>query len=248
MLTEVEMRVDDMTFTQKGDYLSLFESTSTFVNKELATFYGLPFTATDGAFHPVNFPSGSARVGILGAAAILAGHAHSLLTSPTLRGKFIDEMLLCRTIPPPPPGVPPLPSIAPPGSTVRQILTAHRSQPMCSSCHGLMDPMGFGMESFDASGQYRMTDNGQAIDSTGTLDGVAFSNLAGLGSVVRKNAVTGPCVASKLYENALGRLPSNLDGKDLDQLITQFVTSGNRIDQLLANLVGNDGYRFVAPM
>jgi hypothetical protein len=111
-----------------------------------------------------------------------------------------------------------------------------------------MDPMGFGMESFDASGQYRMTDNGQAIDSTGTLDGVAFSNLAGLGSVVRKNAVTGPCVASKLYENALGRLPSNLDGKDLDQLITQFVTSGNRIDQLLANLVGNDGYRFVAPM
>jgi Protein of unknown function (DUF1592)/Protein of unknown function (DUF1588)/Protein of unknown function (DUF1595)/Protein of unknown function (DUF1585) len=247
MLREIEMRVDDMTFTQKGDYLSLFDSRSTFVNKELASFYGVPFTATDGAFHPVNFPNGSPRVGILGAAAILAGHAHSLLTSPTHRGKFVDEMLLCKTVPPPPPGVPPLPSIAPPGSTVRQMLTAHRSQPMCASCHGLMDPIGFAMESFDASGQYRTTDNGQAIDSSGTLDGMAFSNLAELESVLRKEAVAGPCVASKLYENALGRLPTNADGAALGQLITAFTASGNRIDQLLANLVGNDGYRFVAP-
>jgi hypothetical protein len=248
MLQELELRVDDMTFTQKGDYLSLFESTSTFVNKELATFYGLPFTATDGAFHPATFPNGSPRVGILGAGAILAGHAHALLTSPTHRGKFVDEMLLCRTIPPPPPGVPPLPSMAGPGSTVRQMLTAHRSQPMCASCHAQMDPIGFAMENFDATGHYRTTDNGQPIDSSGTLYGVAFSNLAELGSVVRKNAVAGPCVASKVYENALGRLPTNLDVAALDQLITQFVASGNRIDQLLVNLVGNNGYRFVAPM
>jgi hypothetical protein len=248
MLTELEMRVDDMVLTQKGDYLSLFESTSTFVNKELATFYGLPFTATDGAFHPVQFPNGSPRVGILGSGAILAGHAHALLTSPTHRGKFVDEMLLCKTIPPPPPGVPPLPSMAGPGSTVRQILTAHRSQAVCAGCHAQMDPVGFAMENFDASGQYRTTDNGQPIDSSGTLDGMAFNNLAELGSVLRKEAVAGPCLASKVYENALGRLPTNADGAALDQLITQFVASGNRIDQLLANLVGNDGYRFVTPM
>jgi hypothetical protein len=138
--------------------------------------------------------------------------------------------------------------MAGPGSTVRQMLTAHRSQPMCASCHAQMDPIGFAMENFDATGHYRTTDNGQPIDSSGTLDGVAFSNLAELGSVVRKNAVAGPCVASKVYENALGRLPTNLDGAALDQLITQFVASGNRIDQLLVNLVGNNGYRFVAPM
>jgi hypothetical protein len=248
MLQEVELRVDDVAFTQKGDYLSLFDSKSTFVNKELASFYGVPFTATDTGFHRVDLPTGSPRVGLLGAGLILAGHAHAQLTSPTLRGKFVDEMLLCKTIPPPPPGVPPLPSMAPAGSTVRQILSTHRSQALCASCHGLMDPIGFGMESFDATGQYRTTDNGQPIDSTGTLDGVAFSNLAELGTAVRNNAVTGSCLVSKVYENALGRLPVDVDGVALDQLIGKFVAAGNRVDQLLVDLVGSDGFRFVAPM
>jgi len=65
---------------------------------------------------------------------------------------------------------------------------------------------------------------------------------------VRKNPSTGPCFVSKVYENALGRLPANVDGPDLDQLIGQFVSAGNRIDQVLVNLVGNDGFRFVTPM
>src|SRR5258708_29039278 len=151
MLQEIEMRFDDLATTKKADYLSLFDSTSTFVNKELAAFYGVPFTATDNGFHPVDLPANTHRVGILGSAAILAGHAHAQLTSPTLRGKFVDEMLLCRTIPPPPPGVPPLPSMAPPGSTVRQILATHRSEAQCSACHTLMDPIGLAMAAYDTS-------------------------------------------------------------------------------------------------
>jgi hypothetical protein len=247
MMQELELRIDDMVFTQKGDYLSLFESTSTFVNQELATFYGVPFTATDGAFHRVDLPSGTPRVGLLGSAAILAGHGHEQLTSPTHRGKFVDEMLLCRTIPPPPPGVPPLPAMAPPGSTVRQILTTHRTQAQCAACHALMDPIGFGMENFDTTGQYRTADNGQPIDASGSLDGMTFSTLAQLGTALRKNAAAGPCVVSKIYENALGRLPVALDGPALDQLIAKFATAGNRIDQLFVDLVANDGFRFVAP-
>jgi hypothetical protein len=247
MLQELELRVDDMVFTQKGDYLSLFESTSTFVNQELATFYGVPFAATDGGFHRVDLPSGTPRVGLLGSAAILAGHGHEQLTSPTHRGKFVDEMLLCRTIPPPPPGVPPLPAMAPPGSTVRQILTTHRTQAQCAACHALMDPIGFGMENFDTTGQYRTADNGQPIDASGSLDGMTFSTLGQLGTALRKNAAVGPCVVSKIYENALGRLPVALDGPALDQLIAKFAAAGNRIDQLFVDLVANDGFRFVAP-
>ncbi|MEA2697001.1 MAG: hypothetical protein QOI66_1272 [Myxococcales bacterium] len=247
MLKEIELRVDDMTFTQKGDFLSLFEGTTTFVNKELAAFYGVPFTATDGDFHRVDLGGGSPRVGLLGAAGILAGHAHSELTSPTARGKFVDTMLLCRTVPEPPPGVPPLPSHAPPGSTVRQIMEAHRSQPQCAGCHALMDPIGFAMENFDASGQYRTSDNGQPIDASGELDGVAFNSLAGLGSALRKNAATGPCLVSKVYESALGRLPIAVDAAALDQLITKFNGSGHHIDQLLVDLSGSDGFRFISP-
>jgi len=248
MLQEVELRVDDIALTQKGDYLSLFDGTSTFVNKELATFYGVPFTATDTDFHRVDLPAGSPRVGILGAGALLAGHGHEQLTAPTLRGKYVNEMLLCRTIPPPPPGVPPLPSMAPPGSTVRQVLAVHRTEAQCSACHALMDPLGFAMESFDTTGQYRTTDNGQAIDTTGTLDDVAFKNLAELGTALRNNPVTGPCLVSKIYQNALGRVPVSADAAALNQLIAKFVQSGHRLDQLLVELVGNDGFRFVTPM
>ena len=248
MLTEIELRMDDLAFTRKADYLSLFTSTSTFVNQELAKFYGVPLTASDSAFHQVDLGSGTPRVGILGSAAILAGHAHAQLTSPTLRGKFVDNMLLCRTIPPPPPGIPPLPDMAPPGSTVRQVLTAHRSQPMCASCHAVMDPLGFGMENFDSSGHYRTTDNGQPIDATGTLDGMPFSSLAELGAAVQKNPVTGPCMVSNIYENALGRAPVAIDNNAINQLAGQFSAAGNRLDQLLVNLVASDGFRFVTPM
>ena len=248
MLTEVELRMDDLTFTRKADYLSLFTSTSTFVNQELAKFYGVTLSATDTAFHQVDLGANTPRVGILGSAAILAGHAHAQLTSPTLRGKFVDNMLLCRVIPPPPPGVAPLPAVAPPGSTVRQILTTHRAQPMCSSCHNIMDPLGFAMENFDSSGAYRTTDNGQPIDASGTLDSLAFNNLAELGADMQKEPVTGPCMVSNIYENALGRAPVAADNNAINQLAGQFSTAGNRIDQLLVNLVGNDGFRFVTPM
>ena len=248
MMQELELRVDDMVFTQKGDYLSLFDSTSTFVNKELAAFYGVPFTATDTGFHKVDLPADTPRVGILASAGLLAGHGHEQLTSPTHRGKYVREMMLCQTIPPPPPGVPPLPPTAPPGSTVRQILTTHRSAAQCSACHGLMDPIGFAMEQFDTTGQYRTTDNGQTIDASGDLDGVQFNSIAQLGKAVRNNAVAGPCIVSKVYENALGRLPIDMDQTALGNLIGEFVKNGNKIDQLLVNLVANDGFRFVAPM
>ena len=248
MLTELELRIDDVVFTQKTDFLSLYDSPSTFVNKDLATYYGVPFTATDTGFHKVDFPNGSHRVGLLGAGAILVGHGLPQRTGPTARGKFVSEMLLCRVIPPPPPGVVPLPAMAPPGSTVRQALTVHRTQPMCAACHGRMDPMGFGMENFDTTGQYRTTDNGQPIDASGALDGAMWTNLAELGTVLRKHANTGPCLVSKVYENALGRLPLDVDGAALDTLIGKFTSAGNRVDQLLVDLVTNDGFRFVAPM
>jgi hypothetical protein len=110
-----------------------------------------------------------------------------------------------------------------------------------------MDPLGFAMEAFDTTGQYRTTENGQAIDTTGTLDGVPFSNLAELGAVLRKHAAAGPCLVSKIYQNALGRLPLEVDTAVLNQLIAPFTAGGNRMDQLLVDLVGSDGFRFVTP-
>jgi len=97
MVQEVELRVDDTVFTQKTDFFSLFQSQSTFVSSSLAQFYGLPPVSGTG-FQPATFPSGSPRVGLLGAGAILATESVADRTSPVMRGLLVDQMLRCMVI------------------------------------------------------------------------------------------------------------------------------------------------------
>jgi Protein of unknown function (DUF1592)/Protein of unknown function (DUF1588)/Protein of unknown function (DUF1595)/Protein of unknown function (DUF1585)/Protein of unknown function (DUF1587) len=246
MQEELERRIDDVVFTQKGDFLALYESKATFVNNELATYYGLPTQATD-SWRAATFPADSPRAGLLGAGAILAGFALPQRTSPTARGRFVVQNLLCETVPDPPPGIPPLPAMAGTTSTLRQKLELHRAAASCAACHALMDPLGFGMETFDSAGQYRTKDNGQPIDATGSVDGAAFNGLAELGAAIHKHAVTGACMVSKLYTFAEGRKLNGHDAPALDGLATAFAKNGNHVDQLLLDLVSSDGFRFVTP-
>jgi hypothetical protein len=246
MKQELEQRVDDIILDEPGDFLSIYDSTTTFVNADLATYYGLTPPTTTG-FAKVPLPPGGPRAGLLGAGAILAAYGLPQRTSPTTRGKFVDDAILCKNIPPPPPGVPPLPPTLGPNTTLRQQLIAHRAAPQCASCHANMDPIGFGMENFDTAGLYRTLDNGQPIDATGTVDGASFNGLAQLGTVLRNDALSGPCFVSKVYTNAQGRAPTDWDTVALNALSQQFTTGGNRADRLLIAVVTSDAFRFVQP-
>lgn len=250
MQEELERRIDDVVFTQKGDFLSLYESKTTFVNAELAKYYGVPAPAAgsvgDG-WGAATFPADSPRVGLLGSGAVLAAYALPQRTSPTARGKFVATALLCKSVPDPPPGVPPLPAMADASSTLRQKLEMHRMAASCSACHQLMDPIGFGMETFDGAGQYRTQDNGHPIDATGTLDGKSFDGLAALEAAVHDDAVTAPCLVSKVLTFAQGRKLSGHDAPALDALAAAFAKNGNRVDQLMLDLVTSDAFRFVTP-
>jgi Protein of unknown function (DUF1588)/Protein of unknown function (DUF1592)/Protein of unknown function (DUF1585) len=247
MQTELEMRIDDMVFGTRGDFLSLFDSKTTFVNNELAKHYGLPTAASDG-FHKVDFPADSPRAGLLGSGAILAGLALPQRTAPTRRGKFIREAVLCQTIPPPPSNVVPmLPPPTDPNETMRQRLSEHRVNASCASCHSLIDPLGFGLENFDAVGQYRTLEKGKPVDATGDLDGAKFDGLEQMGSVLRHADITGPCFVGKLYMNAQNRMAGDRDSIILDKLASDFAASGNKADQLLINLVTSEAFRFVEP-
>ncbi len=247
MQTELEMKVDDAVFGTPSDFLSLLGSKTTFVNDELAQHYGLPTTGSSD-FRRVTFPADSPRAGILGSGAILAGMALPERTFPTRRGKFIRETLLCQVVPPPPPNVmAQLPPARDPNDTIRDILADHRTNPACAGCHALMDPIGLGLEAFDGVGSYRTMDKGKPIDATGDLDGVPFNGLVELGKALRDAPVAGPCVVSKLYTQALGRVPVERDALVLDALATRFAESGNRFDQLLLDVVASDGFRFVEP-
>jgi hypothetical protein len=247
METELQMRVADVVFGSRGDFLSLLDSKTTFVNDELAKHYGLP-TAGNADFRRVTIPADSMRAGILGSGAILTGMALPERTMPTRRGKFVRETLLCQTVPPPPPDVmAQLPPPRNPNDTIRQILTDHRTNPSCATCHALMDPVGFGMENFDGVGRFRTMDKGKPIDATGDLDGVPFDGLAQLATALRNATVAGPCLVSKLYTHALGRPPVERDGTVLNKLAGSFATGGNHLDQLMLDLVASDGFRFVEP-
>jgi hypothetical protein len=173
-------------------------------------------------------------------------------TSPTARGKFVAEMLLCRFVPPPPDNIPPLPAMAGEDATLRQRLALHQEEPACATCHALMDPMGFGMEDFDSVGLYRTMDGNSPVDATGTLtgeglDGSAFNGLAELGAALRGQPVLGPCLVSRLYAEALGRRAVVHDRPSVNELAASFAASENRLDQLLVTLVTSESFRFVEP-
>jgi len=243
MQQELLMRVDDVAFT--GDYLSLYDSATVFVNNELAKIYGLP-QATPDAFRKVTLPAGSPRVGLLGAGAILASNGLPQRTSPTLRGRFVAQQLLCKTVPDPPPNVnTTVLDMLPAGASVKQTLEAHRQSAACAACHAMMDPVGLGLENFDSVGTYRMTDHNVPIDASGVLDGMAFQDEASLARVLRSHPQAASCFVGKLYEQAQGRQPLEVDQPVVAGLSQQFEAGGHRADQLLLAIVSSDAYRFV---
>ena len=178
----------------------------TFANDRLAKHYGLPAV---GSTTPVKVSlAGTARGGILSQGGFLTVTSHENRTSPTVRGKWIMNQLLCLTVPPPPPDVNVTLDPAKAAGTLRQQLEAHRANPACAICHKMMDPIGLGLENYDAIGSHRTMDNGLAIDSSGELpDGRKFNGAAQLASLVAADENFGRCLTEQLYTYALGRAP-----------------------------------------
>src|SRR5260370_10592710 len=138
-----------------GNWRGVVPADYGFLSSDLATLYHLP--APQGQFELSKFPAGAHRAGLLGQGSFLAATAGPVETSPTARGIFVREQLLCQHVPPPPPNV--NTTLADPTEdmplTRRQRMSAHAVNPACASCHRLMDPIGFGLESFDAIGRWR---------------------------------------------------------------------------------------------
>jgi hypothetical protein len=192
-----------LTFEEGRDLREVFTTRTTFVTGELARFYGVPAPA--GA-EPgrIELPAAGPRAGLLMHAGLLALNAHENSTSPTRRGKFVREILLCQSIPDPPPNVDTtLPATAP-VNTTRGRVEAHQANPACATCHALMDPIGLGFERFDAAGAYRDRENGNAIDASGALDGGAFGGALELVQALSRHADVPGCFVTTLLRQAAG--------------------------------------------
>ncbi|MBZ5676207.1 MAG: DUF1592 domain-containing protein [Acidobacteriia bacterium] len=169
--TELTLFADSI-FREDRNIVDLLRANHTYLNERLALQYGITDVKGD-QFRRVELKD-SARWGLLGKGAILMAAAYPNRTSPVLRGKFILTNIL--GVPPanPPPGVPPLNDKdigTTKALTVRELMAKHRASPTCSSCHAVMDPLGFALENFDATGMWRDKDRfaGTAIDSAGEL-------------------------------------------------------------------------------
>ena len=225
---------------EEAPYRSIFNSRTTFVNAELASLYGVAAPAS-GGFAAVTLPAEGRRVGLLGEGSILAVTSHGHASSPTVRGRFIREALLCQSIPAPPPSVGELPEPSPELPTMRERLAEHRSNPACASCHAVTDPMGLSLENFDALGAFRMRENGALIDPSGELDGAAFDDAAGLGEVLHDHPAVTRCLVRNLFRFTVGHVEGPYELRSLVELARDF-EDGN-LRTLLVELMASDDFR-----
>ena len=190
------------------------------------------------------------RQGFMGLAGFLTLTSFSYRTAPTLRGKWVLENLLCESVAPPPANVPQLEDGAAKSGedaslNVRERLAEHRTNPACAACHNLLDPIGFGLERFDAIGRYRERYSAaEPIDSTGTLpNGAAFDGLLELSELLASDQRLADCASRKLLTYALARAPTASDDPYLAEIRAASSGGGSHLRSLLTAIVQSDLFR-----
>lgn len=193
--------------TESKNLLELVNSNYTFLTKELADYYGVPGVSGEG-FRKVTLKD-SARGGVLGMGSVLATTSMATRTSPVLRGKWVMEQILGVSPPPPPPVVAELTEDENVHNELglRKILELHRSKPDCQSCHEKMDPLGLGLENFDAGGRWRTTYGNVPVDASGTTaEGREFQGPSELKQILMtERERIARNLSSKMLSYALGR-------------------------------------------
>ena len=250
MVREVPMLFESLVFDQRVSALEVFTTRTTFVNRDLALLYGLDATGLSAeSMAEARLPSDGLRAGLLGTGAFLSLYANQKEGSPTLRGKFIREFLLCQQIPAPPPNVSTVIADPPPGVvlTKRQKLAMHREQPVCAGCHQLMDPLGLTLENFDAIGAFRQTEHGLPVDVGGDFDGATFNGPVELGQLLASSEAAAGCLVKNLYRYATGHREVETEQPLIATLAERFAGSGHDMHELMLDVVTSNGFRYVQP-
>jgi cytochrome c553 len=220
--------------------LDLLDANYTFVNERLARFYGID-GVTGPEFRKVDVSGTNRGGGVLAHASVLTVSSYSTRTSPVLRGKWIMENLLNAPPPAPPPGVPPLDEAKAGGGTLRQQMEEHRKNPACASCHSRMDPLGFGLENFNAIGEWRTEDGKFPVDASGTLpDGRTFQSPGELKTLLKADQVRfARGLAERMLIYATGRGLERFDKPVVSSIASQLPASGYKFSSLVMGVVNS---------
>ncbi len=220
----------------------LLDADFSFVNEKLAKHYGIE-GVKGKSFRRVKLPAN--RGGLLTQASILTLTSNPTRTSAVKRGKWVLDQILNTPPPPPPPNVPPLTATGELKGTMRQMMEKHRANPVCSSCHQRMDPIGFAFENFDAVGAWRDKDGAFAVDASGTLpDGRNFKGPGELKSILKeKRDLFGRCLSEKLLTYALGRGLEYYDKCAVDTILKALAQNNYRFSTLLDQVIASEPFQ-----
>jgi Protein of unknown function (DUF1592)/Protein of unknown function (DUF1588)/Protein of unknown function (DUF1587)/Protein of unknown function (DUF1595)/Protein of unknown function (DUF1585) len=259
MTEEARAFVGDLVWNNRN-FMELFTAKYGYPDSDLAAIYGVAAPAKE--FDRVPFPSGSQRAGVLGQGLFLAVTAKPDDSAPTARGLFVREQFLCQHVPEPPAGVntnlPPITEAKP--QTNRDRMSEHVTNPSCATCHKLIDPIGFGLERFDAIGiqrdKFKLTfgagrregGNRRApgktveldIDATGYVAGLPnsdFSSPSQLGAVLARSAQCQECIVKQYFRYTAGRLETPADRPSIRQILDDFRNSQFRFKEMMVSMV-----------
>ena len=237
---ELEMFVASV-FDENRSVLDLLTADYTFVNERLALHYGIP-NVRGTRFRRVALTDQN-RFGLLGKGGVLTVTSYANRTAPVLRGAWILENLMGTPPAPPPPDVEGFPENkdGEKARSVREIMETHRAKPACNSCHGIMDPLGFALENFDAVGEWRRTDRwaGASIDAGGTLiDGTPVNGPVDLrNALMRRPDQFVQTLTEKLMTYGLGRRVEYYDMPAVRQIVRDAARDHYRFSSIVMGIV-----------
>jgi uncharacterized protein DUF1592/uncharacterized protein DUF1588/uncharacterized protein DUF1587/uncharacterized protein DUF1585/uncharacterized protein DUF1595/cytochrome c len=234
---EAELFFESM-LREDRSVIDLLSANYTFVNERLARHYGIP-NIYGSRFRRVTL-TGEERLGMLGKGSILTVTSYANRTSPVLRGKFVMENILGTPPPPPPPNVPALQDNKDTRLlTMRERMEQHRKNPVCAACHTQMDPLGFALDNFDATGHWRNSEGNTPIDSSGVLpDGTRFQGPVGLREVLMtKPDAFATTITEKLLTYALGRGIEYTDEPAVRTILRETAPGNYRWSSLIVSIV-----------
>ena len=246
MRRETELLFDAL-IREDRSMLDLLTADFTFVNERLARHYGIP-NITGPEFRRITVTDENRR-GLLGHGSILMMTSVADRTSPVLRGKWVMEVLLGSPPPPPPPNVPLLEETSGVADarllSVRERMEQHRSNPQCTSCHRVIDPLGLALENFDVTGQWRIKDNGVTIDASGTLyDGSPINGPVGLRQVLlKRQGVVLTSFTESLMTYAVGRRVEFYDMPTIRGIVRDAAKNGNKMSSFILGVINSSAFQ-----
>ncbi len=227
-----------------GKLSSLLSAPYSFVDARLAAMYGVPAPGGQG-FQKVSLDP-AVRAGIVTQASLLTAFSPAVDTSPFKRGAWVRTRILCQELPIPPNDIPELPPVKE-GVSNRQRAEQHTSAPACSTCHKLIDGLGFGFEQYDVLGRVRTMDRGLPVDSSGEvthtsdIDG-KFNGGAELARLLARSEQVRDCAPTQMLRYALARPETPEDACSLQQLKSSFAASDGNVRDLLLALTQTDAF------